>query len=490
MNDEVIRDIRVAMQSRIWGTLMAERTYHRRTFLKAGAGGIALLSASNAWAQEVTAWPPPLEGAKNGTVSLRSDRFLEIPEFVAKTSREEGAAAFTVAKNAPTVDLAYHRDLGPEAAGRRLWSSWGDICVASDGRVYCGIGDHADDVGGNARCFIYRYDPRTRVLEQVVDMNRVIPPQKGQPAWSKVHAKIDEGPDGKIYFSCTLNDGNRAVQPAYRWTDRLPGGQLYQFDPKTGRTTAYADLPRPRCTATSMLDRRRNIWWCNLEGGGNALYGLNLETRKPVFQSPDGSVAFNRNFALARDGSIYFNGEGGAIMKYDAATNRLAKTRSVFKGSPGMRSSTLESRDGMIYGTAQTAGQLFRYRHGKDELTMLGPAWLRGDYVTVCILSPDERFLYYLPGAHGQAYRSGTPVIQYEIASGRRKVLAFLAAAFEQTQGYVPAGTYGAKLSADGHTLYVNFNGHPVDKLRPKHLRPNGFGLCSFAAIHIPAAER
>ena len=51
--------------------------------------------------------------------------------------------------------------------------------------------------------------------------------------------------DGNIYFSCTLNDGNRAVDAKrYRWTERLPGGQLYRFDPMTGRAEAFADLPR------------------------------------------------------------------------------------------------------------------------------------------------------------------------------------------------------------------------------------------------------
>ena len=117
-------------------------------------------------------------------------------------------------------------------------------------------------------------------------------------------------------------------------------------------------------------------------------------------------------------------------------------------------------------------------------------SWLSGDYVTVVELSPDEKYLYYLPGAHGGAFKSGTPVIQYEIATGRRKVLAFLAGAFEGAYDYVPAGTYGMKVSADGGTLYVNFNGHAGDRLRPAHMKPNGFGLCAFAAIHIPESER
>lgn len=467
----------------------------RREVLLSGLGTVVGLVARPVSGQETQAWPPPLTGAKNGSVTVQSDRFLAIPDSVAKVAKDEGVAAFTVAKTPPTVDLALHADLGTNAVSRRLWSSWGDICVAGDGRVYCGIGDHGDDAGGDARCFVYRWDPKRKVLAQIVDMNRVVPLQKGQPAWSKVHAKIDEAADGKIYFSCTLNDGNRANLKQYQWTDRLPGGQLYQFDPKTGRTTVFTDLPRPRCTATSIIDRGRNIWWCNLETGGNALWGLNLATRKVVFQGPDGSVQFNRNFALARDGSIYFNGgdskaKDGVIVKYDAATGKLANTRSAFKGSPGMRSSTLESKDGAIYGTTHGTGQLFRYRPSKDDLTLLGPNWLRGEYVTVSMLSPDERFVYYLPGAHGGAFRYGTPVIQYEIANGRRKVIAFLAAAIEQAQGYVPAGTYGAKLSADGATLYVNFNGHAADRLRPKKMRADGFGLCAFAAIHIPRTER
>jgi hypothetical protein len=121
---------------------------------------------------------------------------------------------------------------------------------------------------------------------------------------------------------------------------------------------------------------------------------------------------------------------------------------------------------------------------------MLGPDWLVGEYTTVCVLSPDERFLYYLPGAHGGAYRIGTPVVQYDIAKKQRKVLAFLSEAFETRYDYVPAGTYGVKLSADGSTLYVNLNGHAADSIRPKTMKTKGFGLTAFAAIHIPASER
>jgi sugar lactone lactonase YvrE len=436
-------------------------------------------------------WPPHLRGATDGTVTIKTDRFLEVPADVAATRNDDGVAPFIMAKEAPTVELAFHDNLGPAAAGRRLWSSWGDICVASDGSVYVGIGDHGNDAGGDARCFIYRWDPAKKTLTQIVDMSQIVPPRPGQPAWSKVHAKIDEGPDGKIYFCCTLNAGNDAGNPKYQWTKELPGAQLYQYDPATGKTIVFASLPPKRCTATSLLDTERNIWWCNLEAGeGDALYGLDLKTKQVVYQSKDGAVSFNRNFALANDGTLHFNGQAGEILRLDSKAKSITKTGVALPDSPGMRASSAESSHGDIFGATHGTGQLFRYRPADRKLKLLGPTWSTGQYTTVMLLSPDERFVYYLPGAHGQAFRYGTPVIQYEIATGTRKVLAFLAPALEEQIDYLPGGTYGAKLSPDGATLYVNFNGHAADPIRPAHMTPIGFGLCSFVAIQIPKSER
>jgi hypothetical protein len=177
-------------------------------------------------------------------------------------------------------------------------------------------------------------------------------------------------------------------------------------------------------------------------------------------------------------------------MKLQLADGQIRQTKSVFKGSPGMRCTTRETKNGQIFGITYKNTQLFRYDTKKDELEIIGNDWLAGSYVAVCELSPDEKYVYYLPGAHGKAWNDGTPLVQYEIATGKQKVLAFLAPTLDRELDYVPGGTYGIKLSADGGTLYVNFNGHPGDKIRPEKMKPNGFGLTSFAAIEIPASER
>lgn len=432
-------------------------------------------------------WPPQLPGFKENVITLSSPEFLTIPETVVAEMAKDPNVKFDVAKKAPTVDIAFHDELGTDASKRRLWSSWGDICAASDGSAYCAIGDHGNDVGGDARCFIYRWDPQTKKLTQVVDMNKLVPPKPGRPSWSKVHAKIDEGKDGKIYFSCTLNDGNRAKLPSHGWDDEVTGGQIYQYDPATGKSRLHVSLPPKRCTATSFYDKAHDIWWCNLEAGeGQALWGIELATKKEFFKTPDGTVGFNRACAPLKDGSFLFNGPD-RLMKFNFASHEIEPTKTSFGKSPGMRCATRETSDGLIFGVTHAETNLFSYSIKKDELKLLGKVLLGGGYTTVMELSPDEKYLYYLPGAHGKASSWGTPLVRYERATGKQTVLAFLAPYCEKTTGYIPGGTYGMKLSADGKTIFVNFNGHCLDAHKPpsmKKMTP-GFGLTSFAAIHL-----
>jgi hypothetical protein len=520
-------------------------------------GAILILRAATVNAETIP-WPPALPAVADGVISLSSPDLLEVPSLMPEPDRGE-AVPFDVAKTPPKVDLYFHDELGPSAGSRRLWSSWGDLCVASDGKVYVSIGDHGDDKGGDARCFVHCFDPKKQRLSRVVDMNEVVSPKAGRISWSKIHAGLHEAEDGKIYFTCTLNDSRNAGKPDFHWDGSLPGGQLYQYDPSTGTTVAYLSLPAARNASESLFDRRRNRWWCNLEGGDPSqerLWGVELATKR-VLEAPPGSMAKRRAFALANDGSVFFNSDGpatrqfqkdeaartaalneakskfaaeraawtkqvadarqrgekpprppkaasvppplespsedGRILKWDATLEKVVETGIRLAGSPGMHvNPTRESSDGYIYGVLWNTAQLFRLSVRDNTLTTLGLPWsVHSDTIHVIELSPDERFLYYLPGGHGGARLIGTPVVQYEIATGRRKVLAFLGPAFAKACEYTPAGTYGIGLSSDGGTLYVNFNGSPSSRfLPPGKTDAGGFGLTSFAAIEIPASER
>ena len=459
-------------------------------------GPLGLAGMATAFAAEQSApekWPPPMTGARNGVATVKSTEFLAVPTSVQKAREAEGAATFVVAKTPPVVEIAYHGDLPNRALNGTGWSAWGDILVASDGTVYSATGNHGNNAlrpgSGGGEAFVYRWNPLSKTLSKIADLNKIAGGGDGDPSWSKVHAGIHESA-GFIYFTGTLNDGGRSFQTP--WTKTVSGGQLFRYDPKSGEIKVALSFPG-ESTPTTILDRDRHIWYANFEGKTSktdvALTAVDLLSGKIVFQSPHDAVSGSRNLAIARDGSVFFNGKGG-LWKFDPRAKTIADTRSSFPDNSSMRASTEETRAGYIYGATMRPARIFRLAPAKDELEMLGPDFLAGNYTTVVVLSPDEKYLYYLPGAHGGAAQIGTPVVQWNIATNERKVLAFLKSPKEKATGYSPAGTYGAKMSADGATLYVNFNGSLAQEANPPKRQAKNFGLTAFAAIHIPASER
>ena len=469
--------------------------YPIRVFPPSGVMQIVAYEAVNAevLTRLATPWPPELPGAVNGTVTIRSPDFLTIPEAVATMRVKSGMAPFVMAKTPPTVELAYHGALPNAGMNSTGWTMWGDICVAGDGKVYCGIGDHGNN-RGNSSSFIYCWNPAKSELTQIADLNEVSQPRADETSWSKVHAGIQEGKDGMIYFTGTLNDGGIAYK--HHWTGHLPGGQIFRYNPATGKTDIVGSLPG-QCSVTTLMDKSRNTLYLNFEGkfsGAISFSSFDLAGKKFVYVSPTDAVSQSRNLALARNGCVYFNGAGPSLWKYNPDSREIRATGMALPGGASMRSSTGESGDGWIYATSfggkDVPQALFRFSPATETLEMLGPNFLNGDYVTVTALSSDGKYVYFLPGAHGSSLKIGTPVVQYEVKTGTRKVLAFLQEPVREQTGYVPCGTYGIKLSADDSTLYINFNGHGDDSHRLPKMQANGFGLTAFAAIHIPVSER
>ena len=498
---------------------------------------IGLLLSCNGKGQEI--WPPALPTAnENGIATLSTQGLLQVPSSVKNILDSNSQASLAIAKTAPVIELVYHNELPNAALNGMGWSSWGDLCLASDGKVYSGIGNHWGADKGES--YVYCWDPSKKDFKKIADLNKITGAKANEVHFSKVHAHIIEGMDKKIYFTGTLNDGGLAgsKEMLEKWTTNIAGGKLFQYDPATGKTVVYANFPKARVTATTKYDAKRNILYCALEGdpAGFAFGAFDMNKKEWIYQGTPGLIGMDRNFMLDTQGNVYFNGQeipdhtglrlkarleawqidqatknGGPIIptsmlpgakkrlkkeantyttlwKYDPTTNTVTPTRSYFK-STGLRSATRESEAGYIYGTTM-GGELFRYAPAKDELTILGSNFLvDGEYITVCDLSPDEKYLYYLPGAHGSAGFSGTPIIQYDIDKGQQKALAFLSEPMIKAFNYAPGGTYGMKISNDGSTLYVGLNGSPSDSLRPKELGP-GFGLTSLAIIHIPSSER
>src|SRR4051812_45468591 len=78
-------------------------------------------------------WSPAQQPPK-GTKAESTAAVLESPDFL-KPPADLAVKDFTVAKVAPKVEIAFFAGLEDRGKGT-LWSSWGDGCVAGNGKYY------------------------------------------------------------------------------------------------------------------------------------------------------------------------------------------------------------------------------------------------------------------------------------------------------------------------------------------------------------------
>lgn len=431
------------------------------------------------------ATPPLHAGARDTPTTLPAHPLLlAIPA----SAGEAGGPPFVVAKTAPVIDFYLFHGLPDEPKGT-LWSSWGDGCLASNGKYYLGIGNHLDLAAGRGESRVYEYDPSTRRVRLVVNVRDLIP----DPNYSggKIHSCIEEARDGWLYFSLYCGK----VPKESDWQGGYQGGALLRYDPRSGRAESLG-LPVPKQDLpASRLDPIRGLLYFYAVPSGD-LVVYDLAKRHVKFRGGGDRQVGDRNILLDRDGNAYFSAKDGFLWRYNPRQNRLAPTKARLPqahnppdGGPApnsLRASTRPARNGLVYGMTRT-GILFAFDPARERVTNLGPNFGKGEYTAVMVLSPDERYLYYAPGSHGQAARIGCPVVQYEIATGTRKVLAFLNPFLRERFQYNLGGTFNMQIAPDGGTLFLTFNGAPwVGEAQ----REETFGLPSLVVLHIPVSER
>ena len=94
---------------------------------------------------------------------------------------------------------------------------------------------------------------------------------------------------------------------------------------------------------------------------------------------------------------------------------------------------------------------------------------------------PTGRYLYFAAGAHGGGSAEGTPVVQFDVQTRKRKVIAFLHPFYQENYGCTPVGTYSTAVDPKGDRLYVTWNVNRGGR---------AWDCCALTVIHIPASER
>jgi hypothetical protein len=439
------------------------------------AGGAEKLPA----ATEVP-YPPTLRGGQE-KVTETSDEFLRAPSTV-----PPGVA---IAKAVPTVELRFYP--GQNYPGNP-WSAWGDSLVAN-GKYYASIGDHLslgskdNTTGGNA--FVFEYDPATGGLRQLVDVKKVLGLPAGHYTPGKIHGRLDFGSDGWLYFS-TYRGGNSATAKYH-----YKGDWIIRVRPETGATEIVAQGAMPgHGIQTTIVDPERMILYGGTRAGSLSPSGegrepedelfiaYDLRAKKLLYSAPKTHCWPWPMFARS-SGRVYFAqglGQETVMMRYDPATGGPAVKIAGPAEAEG--ASTLETPQGIIYTVNPSNAKLWAFDTKTETLRELGPACLdKVRRIASLDADPGGRYLYYTPGAHGGSEEDGTPIVQFDVQTRQRKVIAFLNPLIERKYGCTLRGTYSMAIDATGEKLYVTWNVSRKTKV---------WDSCALTVVHIPATER
>lgn len=443
-----------------------------------------LCVASTAFAQkpkqikdEDLPWPPTIPGGKE-VVTDTSPDFLKPTETL-----RDGVA---IAKKAPTIDFAFYPEQNYPG---KPWSNWGDGGVAN-GKYYSAIGDHyaigrTDNKHGNGAAHVYEYDPETKSLRSLVNVAEVLKLPKDHYAPGKIHSRVDMASDGWLYYA-THRGSPRAANDA----NHYKGDWIFRTHPDSGKSEVVAHAPIAKHSIpNSVVDPERMIFYGGTAAGPDAkeqeivFFAYDLKNRKLLYSQPGGPA---RYMILARStGRLYYvpgNSEG-ELMRYDPATNKPPQKVGV---TMGIRAATEETADGFVY--AVSTGQrsedatIWQFNTKTEKVKKVGTASV-GDnaYVASIDVDPTGRFLYYVPGAHGGSFKDGSAVVQFEIKTGKKKVIAFVHPYYQEKYGFTLKGTYSTALSSTGDQLFITWN---VSR------GTRAWDCCGLTAIHIPESER
>ncbi len=405
----------------------------------------------------------------NNAIVLETRDLLKIPSGV--------KGDFTVAATPPRVEAILFTGL-PQSEKGTLWSSWGNGLFASNKKYYTAIGDHR---GYDGNSHVYEYNPSTGSLTKIVDVAQSIGQQKEDYGHGKIHAQIHEYKK-RLYFATywgTLSEVEEALSKGYK------GSLFFSLGLRTKKLKNLGNIAPGEGLPASCLDRVRGLlYFYAVQKGDLLVYDLNKRAVK--FKGGSTLTAVHRSFMQARDGKVYFSDSKGRISFYDPLKNSIFQTSLTLPGSDNaLRAAARATSDGRIFGMTN-AGLLFEFNPGTNTIKNLGPNFLSGDYTAVMVLSPDQKYLYFAPGSHGSAAKFGTPIVQYDIAGGTRKVIAFLRDPLIKATSYYIAGNYNMQIDSKGEVLYCTFNGSDYTPNKDQET----FGLPSIVTVKIPSIER
>ncbi|MEK7270324.1 MAG: hypothetical protein AAB215_05190 [Planctomycetota bacterium] len=263
------------------------------------------------------------------------------------------------------------------------------FAVGANGMLYVGLTALANTLA--------EIDPRTdraRDLGALLPQENKSPGPKG-PVLDKLHNALVSGPDGKLYLGQGLNIGWRNID-GFDFC-RYGGGHLFSYDPKNGRREDLGIPVRANAIHGLAMDPAGK-WLCGYSIPDNHFFAFDLAKREALdfgkisdycchnFVMTRGLVAYGAWLKVGMSRAASETGAadpkrfpGAHLLKFDAATRTLARTRTRllfgeegdFFGNKGI-DSWVCTKAGRVFCGTVSAGLLLELDPAKETVRTVG----------------------------------------------------------------------------------------------------------------------
>ena len=464
-------------------------------------GTIPCLSAEEPMTESALEWQRMEERSDKKDIRFSSTMYTDTSEqLLVVPGSYDGKRDFDMAKTPPTVDFGIIQGYEPwylpvsyggEYRRRGIWEGYGDVTRGVDECFYWSIGDHRS-YGGNA--YIFRYDPATKSQKIVVDLQKTVGWSPDEFADGKIHGDLDVGPGGDMWFLTYFGPGPTQQE----WDTVYKGSWLFRYNVFSGECENFGIPLEGSSWPYYNYDWDRGLFFGVAEHDGIVLAYDTNERRMLYGGVPKNGISWHRRGTMldretgifySTDTTTYPTGEryrgDHYLVSYERRNNTFTRMTSKVPANPHsgeaapLRAHTnSKDGDGAFWCFSQN-GVFFKFYPAEDRTELVGTNWGEGDYITNMCFSPKKRYIYYM------SRTDGCPIIQYDLRTDRKKVIAFLYDYYAETYGYGHGKFYGIEPDDNGESLFIYSNGGFVEGGGDvTYKRP------SMVHLHIPESER
>lgn len=401
-----------------------------------------------------TATPEPAATA-GATASARpaaSGGGSECPSVRPAAPKGETATAKVLAEGtnqAPRVSgVVYPR---PQHEGNP-WSQWGQGIVLPDGRFLSAIGDH-QGVDGNS--YLYVFDPQGGELTRFSDVATPLGHRRGGFGYGKVHAQMVQ-PNCDEVIVATYWGTRKGLKYGGGYT----GDHLMSVDTATLQVTDLG-VPVPNRGITSLGAHGDLVYGEAVDPEGRpgddnddtgTFFVFDTQSRKVTYAKDDTRHIGFRNMAVDGDGRAYLAMKDGGLLRYEPGGELVEHDQRLPDG--WLRASTVPTEDGTVYAVTRQPERYVAIL-ADGSIDDLGAA---SGYIASMALSQDGSEFYVIPGAHGDSWEKGTPLLAVDVETGREREVVRLAPLVQKGLGLTPGGTYNIAVDRATGRIFVGLN--------------------------------